>query len=224
MIARAWPLAAALLVASCAGPPVADWQADAAADFDAYRRHYLDGNTRLAQRDYAQARAALASTGSLERAARAEMIRCALAVAALDFDACSGVDALLADAGAEDRAYGQFLLGRWERLDAGRLPANYRAVVAGHEEAAQNEAAGKIDDPLARLIACGMLLKLERIQPKTVNLAVDTAANEGYRRPLLAWLTVQAKLAEAAGDKALMETARKRIDFVTRNSPRGAQP
>ena len=224
MIGRAWPLAAALLLGSCAGQPVADWQADAASALDAYRRHYLDGNTRLAQRDYAQARAALASTGSLERAARAELIRCAVAVAALDFDACSGVEALLADAGADDRAYGRFLLGAWDGIDAGRLPASYRSLVAGRDEAAQNGAATGIDDPLSRLIACGILLKLERIQPNTVNAAVNTASSEGYRRPLLAWLTVQAKLADAAGDKAALETARKRIEFITRSSPRGVQP
>jgi hypothetical protein len=224
MTRGAWPLAAAFLLASCASQPVADWQADATASLDAYRRHYLDGNTRLAQRDYAQARAAFASTGSLERAARAEMIRCAVAVAALDFDACAGVDAVLGEASSEDRSYGLFLLGRWDGLDTRALSANYRAVAGGRGEAEQNEAAARIDDSLSRLIAAGVLLKLERSSPATVNMAVNTASSEGYRRPLLAWLMVQAKLAEAAGDKVLLETARKRIEFVTRNSPRGVQP
>ncbi len=204
----------ASLLAGCAAPQVPLWQEDAFAALESYRRSYLDGNTRGAERDFAQARKAIASTGKLELAARAEAIRCALATAALDFDRCAGLEAALADASAEERAYGAFLAGRWEGMDLRALPAAYRGVAGAADEAAQNRALRAIEDPLSRLVAAGVLLRLARISPEGVAAAVETASAQGFRRPLLAWLKVQAGLAEKAGDAVSLELIRKRIALV----------
>jgi hypothetical protein len=212
-LVRAAALAAAL--AGCASPPPAPrWQSEAFDALEAHRAAYLAGESKRAERDYAAARAALGSTGRLDLAARVEVIRCALATAALDFDKCAGIDAALADASAEERAYGMFLAGRWDALDARALPAAYRGVVAAKDGAAQSQALRAIDDPLSRLVAAGVLLRLARISPDGVAAAVDAASAEGYRRPLLAWLKAQATLADAAGDAAAAALIRKRIAFV----------
>jgi hypothetical protein len=107
-----------------------------------------------------------------------------------------------------------FLAGRWEALDARALPAAYRGVVGAKDGAAQSQALRAIDDPLSRLVAAGVLLRLARISPDGVAAAVDAASAEGYRRPLLAWLKAQAQLADAAGDAAAAALIRKRIAFV----------
>jgi hypothetical protein len=44
--------------------------------------------------------------------------------------------------------------------------------------------------------------------------AVETASAQGWRRPLLAWLGVQAKLAEQGGDAAEAERVRRRMALV----------
>jgi len=215
MTVRSLVLASALAAVSCASAPqVPRWQGDAFEALEAYRTHYLAGESKRAERDYAAARAAVGSTGRLELAARVEVIRCALATAALDFDKCAALYAILPDAGPEERAYGAFLAGRWQAIDMRALPAAYRGVAAASAEEAQNRQLREIEDPVSRLVAAGALLRQARISPDGVAAAVDAASAEGLRRPLLAWLKVQEKLAESAGDAAALAIIRRRIALV----------
>jgi hypothetical protein len=43
---------------------------------------------------------------------------------------------------------------------------------------------------------------------------VDTASSQGWSRPLLAWLQVQARHAESAGDAVEARRVRRRIELV----------
>lgn len=200
---------AALLLTACASGPVPPaWQANASASLEAYTEAWLRGETRLANAAFARARSELASTGEASRVAVAELTRCALdvaSVAASEVSVCAGFEALAADAGVAERAYADFLAGK--AVDVKLLPPQY----AGFSDAAS--LAG-IADPLPRLIAAGVLLRKAALPPQGVALAVDTAAAQGWRRPLLAWLGVQEKLAEAGGDAALAAQARRRAALV----------
>jgi hypothetical protein len=80
-------------------------------------------------------------------------------------------------------------------------------------EAAAAALAG-IDDPLSRLIAAGVLFESDRASPQTLQIAVDTASAQGWRRPLLAWLNVQLMRAERGGDAAEAQRLRRRIGVV----------
>ncbi|HPM67155.1 MAG TPA: hypothetical protein PLX45_12925, partial [Piscinibacter sp.] len=51
--------------------------------------------------------------------------------------------------------------------------------------------------------------------PAAIALAADTASAQGWRRPLLAWLEVQARLAERAGANDEAQRLRRRIALVT---------
>ena len=69
-------------------------------------------------------------------------------------------------------------------------------------------------DPLARLIAAGVLFESGRAEPATIALAIDTASQQGWRQPLLAWLGVQLKRTEQAGATDEAERLRRRIALV----------
>lgn len=210
---RALILAAALLLAACAGGPVPpDWQANAQAALRNFSSAYYAGNARVAAQEFARARAEIAATGRPDLLARAELVRCAARVASLEFDDCAGFRALAADAGAEERAYAAFLAGRWQGLDASLLPAQHRALLAGASDAG---ALAGIKDPMSRLVAAGVLFRLGRLAPAGIAAAAETASANGWRRPLLAWLGVQAARADAAGDNAEAARLRRRIDLVT---------
>jgi hypothetical protein len=71
-----------------------------------------------------------------------------------------------------------------------------------------------VADPLARLVAAGVLVETNRADPSVIQAAIDTASSQGWRRPLLAWLTVQLKRAEAAGATADADQLRRRIAIV----------
>jgi hypothetical protein len=179
-----------LLLSGCAGgPPPADWQLNSIAALNSYKQAYLRGDSRAADFEFDRARAELRSTGNPALVARAELVRCAVRAASLEFDACPGFEKLRADAGAEELAYAEYLAGRAER------------------------AAG--EDALSKLVSSGVRLNSNKITPAEIAAAVGIASAQGWRRPLLAWLGVELKRAEAAGDREAAERLRRRIEIVT---------
>jgi hypothetical protein len=182
------PLAIAFLAGCAGGPPPADWQLNASAALQAFRRHYLEGDTKLAEMEFARAREEIRRTGRGELLARAELVRCAVRAASLEFDDCPGFERLRADAGGDEIAYAEYLAGRGVRAAS--------------------------DDPLSQLVASGVLLRAARISPAQIAAAIDLASAQGWRRPLLAWLGVQMRRAQAAGDAEAAARIERRLDLI----------
>lgn len=206
---RAWLLAAALLAAGCGSkPPAPDWQMNAHDSLARYTSAFLDGHGRAAAAEFARARTALASTGQAALVARAELTRCAVHVASLAFEPCTGFEALRADAPPAERAYADYLAGRVAAEQVPLLPPQHRAVAQGPIESVALRA---IEDPLARLVAAGVLFRAGRASPDVLAVASDTASAQGWRRPLLAWLGVRAIRAEQAGAVEEAQRLRRRM-------------
>ncbi|VXB87747.1 hypothetical protein [Massilia sp. 9I] len=200
---------AVAFLAGCASKPLPpDWQADAKGALDGSVDDYLKGQTNAANAQFRTARLATTSTGRPDYVAQVELVRCAAHVASLDFDDCPGYAALAQEATPEQRAYADYLYGRWESLNPALLPEQHRPVLA------TGQVAG-VADPLARLVAAGAAFKAGRISPDGVDQAIDTASNQGWRRPLLAWLGVQAQRADAAGDSTEAGRIRRRIALAS---------
>lgn len=223
----------ALLLSACASkPPTPDWQNNAFAALNSFTSTYLNGNTKVAEFEFARAKTEVARTGRADLMARLELARCAAQVASLDLQPCAGYEALAVDALPAERAYATFLSGRWSGLDPALLPVAYRNLVtqilAGEksgalpkadtapnpQDAQANSALSQIQDPLSRLIATGTLLQRERLTPVDIGLAVKTASGQGWLRPLLAWLGVQFKRQQTSGDAAAASETQRRIDLV----------
>lgn len=188
---RFWVFLSIAFLPACAGGPVPpDWQLNSYAAMNSYRLHHLKGDTRSADLEFARLKSELSATGRPALVARAELVRCALRAASLEFDDCPGFEALRADAGAEELAYADFLAGKADRATS--------------------------DDALGKLVAYGVKFKSGNIVPGEIGAAVDLASEQGWRRPLLAWLGVQAKRAEAAGDREAAERIKRRINLILR--------
>jgi hypothetical protein len=215
----------ALLLCACAGGPVApQWQTQSQSALEEFKQHYLEGNTPAAARAFARARSAVAATGRPELVARVELYRCAIGVAALDLEACTEFEALRGETSAEDRSYGDFVTGTLKDSQAvALLPDPYREIASASNDAARDKALARIADPVSRLVAAGVLFRKSQLTPTGVSTAVDMASAQGYRRPLLAYLNVQEKQAQSAGDTAAAEAIRKRIEFVYQSLPQRAR-
>ena len=201
------------LLAACAGSPAPpSWQANARSALDHATSAYLSGDSRLAERDFTRARAEIARTGRLDLLARAELVRCAARVASLEFDDCPGYQALVQDAGPAERAYAELLAGRWTQVDSALLPKQYHKLLTAPEDPTTLQG---IEDPTSRLIAAGLLFRFGKLTPEGISVATETASAEGWRRPLLAWLGVQAQRAKAAGDTEAEARIQRRIKAVT---------
>ena len=186
-----YPLALALaLAAGCSSAPVPlDWQQNSSDALQSFQRLYLSGDTAGAESEFKSARTELTATGRADLVARAELVRCAAQVASLVFEPCTGFEALSKDAGAEERAYAAYLEGR-----------------GAHS--ASNE-------PFSRLVAYGVQMRSANIDPQGIATAVEISSNQGWRRPLLAWLGVQLKRAEQAGDSETAARLKRRIELVS---------
>ncbi len=202
-------LFAAMAIGACSGqPPAPDWQMNAQDAMERATQAYLSGDARLEMLEFAKARSEVAKTGRADLLARAELVRCATRVASLVLEDCSGFDALAQDAAAPEQAYANYLGGRADAQDAALLPPQHRATALTGSQAVDLKA---VADPLARLVAAGVLMRTGRADPVVIALAIDTASAQGWRRPLLAWLGVQARRAEQAGDNAEAARIRRRI-------------
>ena len=179
-----------LLASACGGgqQPL-DWQTNAFQGLQAFQRHYFAGDTALAEADFKSARTELARTGRAELVARAELVRCAVRAASLEFDDCPGFEALRYGARPEELAYADYLAGK----------GSHRAG----------------DEPLSRLVAYAVSLRSGTINPGGISAAVDIASDQGWRRPLLAWLGVQEKRAADAGDSEMAARIRRHIDLIS---------
>ena len=194
----------AVLIAGCGNKPrQPDWLVNADGAQDRYERAHLSGRERVAATEFARFRAEVASTGQPALVARAELTRCALQVASLDFSPCTGFEPLRADSSQAERAYADFLEGRLDPAHAKLLPREYQGVAGSGARALK-----EIENPLSRLIAAAVLLRSGKADPQTLQLAADTASEQGWRRAVLAWLGAQAMRAEQAG--AVEEAARLR--------------
>lgn len=228
-------LVAALLAACGNTPKAPDWQLESRGALERFVPAYMDGNARVAQAEFDRARREVAATGKIDLIARVELMRCAARVASLVVEPCTGFEALRADAPAAERAYADYLAAHVAPADVALLPPPQRAVAAlvaavngpangasngttngavGAAAAAGDAAVPAVQDPLSRLVAAGVLLQAGRAGPGVIAAAVDTASAQGWRRPLLAWLGVQLRRAEAAGAKDEADRIRRRMALV----------
>jgi hypothetical protein len=201
----AMTLLAACALAACGSKPVQPaWKANASSGLTAFSDAYLKGDTSVAATEFARARTELASTGRPDLVAHAELYRCATREASLEYDSCPGFAAVAQDASAAEHAYAAYLDGRWQGLDPMLLPEPQRAIVQG-------KPLSTLADPLSRQVAAGALMKAQRITPADIVVATDTASSQGWRRPLLMWLGVSLKRAQAAGDGPQAARIERRI-------------
>lgn len=214
-----------LLLSACgSGQTAPDWQFDAQTAAERYTRYYLAGDVKLAATSFAQARAAVAATGDVAAVGHIELVRCGLHSAALDFAPCTGYTELAAiRTTPADSAYARFISADWHGMETKLLPAQYVALVgaASQPQAVINRAIVAISDPVSRLIASGLMVKRGTFDATTLQNAVDTASAQGWRRPLLTYLGLQAKL---GGDAATLAAIQARIRLVEQSMQPPAKP
>lgn len=225
-----------VLASACSNaPPVPDWQLNAR---DATQRGtvaYLEGRSRVADAEFARARRESARSARADAVARVELAHCAAQAAALVFGPCDAVAPLQGDMGHPQQAYQRYLAGRPLASDVPALPAAQQPVaqwllthtpgMSGSPRVADatptqpgadpSPLLSAMADPLSRLVAAGVLVQAGQGSPAVVAAGVQAASDQGWTRPLLAWLGWQLRQAQAAGDAELARRTQARIDLLT---------
>jgi hypothetical protein len=206
------PIVALLLLAACGNKPrQPDWLVNADGAQDRYERAYLSARDRVATSEFTRFRSEVASTAQPGLVARAELTRCAVQVASLDFSPCTGFEPLRRDATDAERAYADFLAGKATPEQAKMLPEDYRPIANGQGGAG---ALKKIKTPLSRVIAAAVLLRTEKADPEVLQIGTDTSSEQGWRRAVMAWLGAQAMRAEKAGAAEEAARLRRRMELA----------
>ena len=206
-----------LLLAACTHqPPPPDWLLTARSAGEQHARFYLEGRDRLAQSQLQTARAAVSRTGNASAMARIELHACAARIASLQPPACPEFQPLADDAGQAENAYFRYLTGQLAEGDLALLPAAQQA--AWRNPSSLND----IADPLSRLLAAAVLLHAGRLPPAASQIAIDTASQQGWRRPLAHWLQLEEERLNRAGDAAAAAAMARQRARVLADLPEAA--
>lgn len=196
------------LLAACAGKTSPTWQSNAHVAINNHLAAYLQGRERVATQELLLARREVARTGDATQMARVELTACAAQIASLAATDCPAFIPLAVDAAPAEKAYAAYLGGKTEGLESSLLPPAQRQSLSG------SPALNSIADPLSRLVAAAVAWRSGRLPPEGISVAIETAAGEGWRRPLLAWLAVDRDQRRAAGDTNGAEAAQRRIERI----------
>ena len=208
-----------IAIAACGNqPPAPDWALSAEAAAQRASTAYLQGQQRVEALQWQKARDAVASTGRPDLAARIELMRCAAQAASLQWDNCPGYQALARDAAQPEQAYARYLQAQLDMADIPQLPEQQRAIASAIATSG-TPALANIKDPLSRLVAAGVALRAGSATPELLQLGVDTASEQGWRRPLMAWLLLQRKAAQQSGNVQEAAAIDRRLKLLESPKP-----
>lgn len=155
-----------------------------------YKENYLSGKDRIAELQFNKAVDEIKKSGNLEILGRAYLTKYAVHVAVLEvFDEKEYLSIEALEAIPQNRTFYNFLKGSFDKVDESLLPKQYNEVLKvfrkGTFEDAANEIS-KMEDPLPKLIAAGLLIQKNIYNEAVLKIAIDTAAQNGWKKALLA--------------------------------------
>lgn len=182
-----------LMLAACGSSrPVPDWISAGSGHLDDFKKSYLEGNIAVSDLYFSRAVAEIKKSGDLDVLAKAYLIRMAMDVAVLakarDEDFVK-IDAV--ESNSSNRNFHDFLKGDLKRVQVTLLPDQYHGMAStllmGNTDKLAPELR-KIEDPISRIIACGVCVRVGRFDEELLTAAVSTASYNGWKRALLAYL------------------------------------
>lgn len=183
----------AILISACGSVTIVpDWKDKAYRQLDAYKTSFLTGREESTEPHFVKARRAISDGNDLNLLIIAYLTKYALHAAALEsFDTSEFAKLYRLQPHAADMAYCHFLKGNFTAVDIKVLPSRYAGVLQatdGKDAISGAREIVAIDDPLSRLIACGVWVKYRPFDETILQIAIDTASANGWRRPLWAYL------------------------------------
>ncbi|MDO9230773.1 MAG: hypothetical protein Q7U03_14565, partial [Syntrophales bacterium] len=116
-----------------------------------------------------------------------------------------------------NRNFYRFLKGDAATVDVSLLSEPYRPFWMAFRSGDAAKAAvtiAAIEDPLPRLIAAGLAVSHRLENDAILQIAVETASQNGWKRALLAWLERLQSSHEAAGNAEKASAIQSRIDMM----------
>ncbi|NPU85583.1 MAG: hypothetical protein HPY65_13990 [Syntrophaceae bacterium] len=222
-LALALVILMAAALAGCGGARVPDWTTDGYNNLESFKERYLAGRDGPAEANWRNAVEAIRMSGDMEVLGRAYLTRYAVLTACLEtFDDRPYREIEALRLMPENRAFHRFLTGELPSVDDRNLPDPYRGLLKalrdGKDEAVDREA-GRIQDPLSRLIGIGVAVRMGHSGESLLKTGLAEASRNGWKRVVLAYLERLRLLYEKRGDAAEAEKTRKTLEILKREIP-----
>lgn len=215
---RTYAIAGAALVgllgACTSKPPTPSWELEAHSASERAVKAYLKGQTRVAEVEWQKAFNEVAATGRPSAMARMALLQCAAQTAALEVGDCPRYQRYAAGADAAEQAYARYLNHQHTAADAALLPSAQQQVASQLLAQSQAITLPSGVEPLSQLTAAGVALRAGAIDLQGVRQAVQIASEQGWRRAVTAWLLVEKRWAQEAGDEAAAQALELRLQVL----------
>ena len=208
-----------LMICACgATTPIPVWKDNAYRQLDEYKTSFLTGKEASTEPHFIKARREIAAGNDLSLLTIAYLTKYALHTASLEsFDASEFAKLYRLEANPSDMAYCHFLKGNLSAVDLKVLPSRYQGVmkaVPGKDATLAAREIAAIDDPLSRLIACGVWVRYMPYDESILQIAIGTASTNGWRRPLWAYLDKLQTYYHERGDKSKAAAVKNRLELL----------
>lgn len=211
-------LACFLLLAGCGTKAVPDWIKTSHHQLEGFKKQFLQGRDRLAEISFQKTVSDVKSGGDLQLLQIVYLTRYALQVAAIErFDDQDYRKLEAVEPHPENIHFHAFLQGAFNRVDEQSLPPQYRPFLRAcmnGKQPAIDVAITAIEDPLSRLIASGLAVQKQLHHEKTLQTAIRTAGEQGWKKALLAYLKKLRDDYAAGGDRGKAVLTQQRIDLI----------
>jgi hypothetical protein len=205
-----------LLICCCSSQPIPQWQDTSSRQLESYKINFLEDKEDAIEPHFLKAKKAISSNNDLNLLAAVYLTKYALHTASLEnFDGSDFLRIEKLQPNADNRVYFDFLMGNFAVVKSGKLQSPYSRILSltGDKMATARDFAA-IDDPLSRLIACGVWTKYVLVDESILQLAIDTAAKNGWRRPLWAYLNKLQSYYEDHKESAKAQNIKERLELL----------
>ena len=165
-----------------------------------------------------KARREIASGNDLQLLAIAYLTKYALHTASLEnFETSDFAKIYKQESHPANMAYCHFLKGNFSAVDTKLLSFHYRGfmkAVFRKDAALAAVEIASMDDPLSRLVACGVWIRYMPYNEEILQAAISTAAAQGWRRPLWAYLEKLHDHYVEQNDSARAAAIRQRLELL----------
>jgi len=212
----------ALFICACwSAKPIPVWKDKAYMHLDDYKTSFLAGKEESTEPHFIKARREIAASNDLGLLTIAYLTKYALHTASLEnFDTSDFAKLYKLEPNPSDMAYCHLLKGNFTAVDMKVLPYRYAGVLKAALARDLTMAAREItaiDDPLSRLIACGVCVKYLPSDETILQTGISTASANGWRRPLWAYLNKLQEHYLETGDQNKSTAVKARLDLLKRD-------
>jgi hypothetical protein len=180
------------LICACGSQQIPEWKNTSSKQLESYKYYFLTDKEGTSEPHFVKAKKAIARSNDLNLLGTAYLTKYALYVSIIeDFDDTDFLRINKLQPNAKNFSYYNFIKGNFHAADYHLLPAHYGKLLKPAQDkdlATAVKEISSIDDPLSRLVACGVWVKYLPYDDNILQIAINTSADNGWGKPLFAYL------------------------------------